>query len=610
MVAVKIQTAHTPLIVLGIYRPTDNNADYSTSMCDAISSIARKFPNSPLWIAGDTNLPDIDWKTSTVLKHQYTKQINELFLDTFSMLGLSQMVTFQTRLDNILDIFLTNRPSLVNRCEPVPGVSDHDVAVYVNSDILPKRQRPIQRKIHIWRKADTEQIQEELATFADEMQTQHNPDTPVETLWALLTAKCQNVLSNHVPTRLSSQRYNQPWANGIIRNLSRKKKKYFKKAQRTKSACDMAKYREIKKLAQSECRKAYYGYINSMIGENNKNEGNLKKFWSFIKSKKKDNSGVAPLTKNGIVHSDSQTKADILNMQFSSVFTDGDTNNVLSLGMSPYSDFPHIRVSEAGVRKLLEAVKPHKATGPDGIPARLLKDYAAELAPVLTLIYQASLNQGTVPADWKHAWVIPVYKKGTRTTASNYRPISLTSISCKTLEHIVHSNLMDHLEQHNILSDYQHGFRKRRSCETQLIQAVDDLAMCLNEGGQIDAVLLDFSKAFDKVSHHHLATKLHHYGVRGKMLDWVKSFLSSRTQEVILEGKRSSSAAVTSGVPQGSVLGPILFLCYINDLPDQVSSTVRLFADDCLLYRNINSRDDADKLQDDIYKLQMWEKNG
>ena len=458
MVGVKIQTAQPhPLVVLGVYRPTDNNSDYTNCMCDAISSIARKFPNSPLWIAGDTNLPDVNWQTNTISKHQYTKQINELFIDTFAMLGLSQMVTFPTRLHNTLDVFLTNRPSLVNRCEPIPGVSDHDAAVYVNSDIVPKRQRPVQRKIHIWKKADTELIKEDLAAFAEEMQTRYNPETPVETLWALFTAKCQSVLANHVPTKLSSQRYNQPWANGKIRNLSRKKKKCYKKAQRTKSDQDIAKYRATKKLVQSECRKAYYQYINSMIGESNQNGGNLKKFWSFIKS---DNNGVAPLKKNGIVHSDSQTKADILNTQFSSVFTKGGKINVPNLGTCKYSVLPDITVCETGVRKL-EAVKPHKATGPDAIPARLLKDYAAEIAPVLTLIYQSSLDQGTVPVDWKHAWVIPVYKKGDRGSPSNYRPISLTSISCKTLEHIIHSNFMDHLENLNILTDYQHGFRKQ-----------------------------------------------------------------------------------------------------------------------------------------------------
>ena len=225
-------------------------------------------------------------------------------------------------------------------------------------------------------------------------------------------------MTNNVPTKLSSQRYNQPWANGKISNLSKKKKKYYKKAQRTKSDQDMAKYRATKKLVQSECRKAYYQYINSMIGVSNQNGGNLKKFWYFIKSKKNDNSGVAPLKNNDIVQSDSQTKADILNTQFSSVFMKGDKSNVPNLGTSKYTVLPDITVCETGVRKILEAVKPHKATGPDTIPARLLKDYAGEIAPVLTLIYQASLDQGTVPVDWKHAWVIPVYKKGDRGSPS------------------------------------------------------------------------------------------------------------------------------------------------------------------------------------------------
>ena len=143
MVGVKIQTAEPhPLVILGVYMPTGNNSDYTNCMCDAISSIASKFPNSHLWIAGDTNLTNVNWQTNTISKHQYIKQINEFFIDTFAMLGLSHMVTFPTRLDNTLDVLLTNRPSLVNRCEPIPGVSDHDAAVYVNSDIVRKRQRP------------------------------------------------------------------------------------------------------------------------------------------------------------------------------------------------------------------------------------------------------------------------------------------------------------------------------------------------------------------------------------------------------------------------------------------------------------------------------------
>ena len=227
----------------------------------------------------------------------------------------------------------------------------------------------------------------------------------------------------------------------------------------------------------------------------------------------------------------------------------------------------------------------------------------------MTLIFQASLQQGEVPDDWKQANVAPIFKKGDRSTAANYRPISLTSVCSKILEHIIHSQIMRHLDIHQIQSDQQHGFRKKRSCESQLILTVQDLAAALEENEQMDAILLDFSKAFDKVSHQRLAIKLDHYGIRCNLLQWIKSFLANRTQQVFVEGNTSSPAPHTSGVPQGTVLGPLLFLIYINDLPLKVSSTTRLFAHDSLLYRRIKSPEDARILQEDLDKLQEWEKD-
>ena len=141
-----------------------------------------------------------------------------------------------------------------------------------------------------------------------------------------------------------------------------------------------------------------------------------------------------------------------------------------------------------------------------------------------------------------------------------------------------------HFEKNSILTDCQHGFRKRRSCETQLILTIDDLARGLNDKQQIDAILLDFSKAFDKVPHQLLLLKLNHYGVRGNILSWIEDFLSARTQEVVIEGSKSTPSPVSSGVPQGTVLGPLLFLAYINDMPECVGSEIKLFADDSLLY--------------------------
>jgi hypothetical protein len=178
------------------------------------------------------------------------------------------------------------------------------------------------------------------------------------------------------------------------------------------------------------------------------------------------------------------------------------------------------------------------------------------------------------------------------------------------MEHIVLSHMAKHLADNNIIIDQQHGFRQKLSCETQLIQATHDWTEVLNRGGQTDVLLLDFSKAFDKVPHHRLSIKLDYYGIRGKTLHWIENFLSGREQCVAVNGTHSKWTPVTSGVPQGSVLGPTLFLVYINDIASDVSSTLRLFADDSILYKEINSTDDQIQLQNDLQKVLIGPTSG
>ena len=178
------------------------------------------------------------------------------------------------------------------------------------------------------------------------------------------------------------------------------------------------------------------------------------------------------------------------------------------------------------------------------------------------------MTTGKIPEDWKHANVCPVFKKGNKHNAINYRPISLTCILCKIMEHIIASSMMDHLENNNILYDLQHGFRTSRSCETQLVSFIQELAKNNNHNIQTDIIVMDFAKAFDKVPHKRLLSKLNYYGIEYNTLKWIEDCLTSHT--VIIDGVQSEKIHVTSGIPQGTVLGPILFLVYTNDFNEYI----------------------------------------
>ena len=268
---------------------------------------------------------------------------------------------------------------------------------------------------------------------------------------------------------------------------------------------------------------------------------------------------------------------------------------------------PDISITTTGTENLLKNLNPNKASGPDEISPKLLKELHHEIAPILTKLFKSSLHSGIVPDDWKSALVAPVYKKGPKCKPSNYRPISLTCIASKLMEHILVSNIMTHFDSNDILSPFQHGFRSKHSCETQLISFTQEIFDNLEDGKQTDLIIMDFSKAFDKVDHNLLIDKLFNLGVNLKAVSWIKSFLQNRNQSVVVEGKQSPSVPVMSGVPQGSVLGPCLFLAYINDLPDSLKSRARLFADDTIVYLTINSPSDPEILQADLHELEKWE---
>ena len=220
-----------------------------------------------------------------------------------------------------------------------------------------------------------------------------------------------------------------------------------------------------------------------------------KSLWTFISKLRQDNQGIGDLHVSGSIVSDDVLKAEALNEQFNSVYTEEGSIPLPNLGESPYGKIERLQISISGVLDQLNKLNPSNAQGPDGIPPWFLNTYAAQLVPILHNIFQLSVYSSQVPEAWKHANVTAIFKKGSRTEAANYRPISLRSVASKLLEHIIHSHVMKHLELHNILTDSQHGFRDKRSTETQLIQTMHDISKSLDKKETADMAILDFTKA-------------------------------------------------------------------------------------------------------------------
>ena len=606
--ACKMFTSNNPPIILNaIYRPPSSSLQYTLDICDEIEKTYKNHKNSILWTLGDFNLPDIDWTLLTTQGNRNLLDINQRYIDMSTHASQEQAIKEPTRDNNILDLFFTNRPNFITNIKNLPALGDHDIP-FIKTNISVKLWKKPKRQIWLWNKTNIPDLHKNAQYFKKSFLSKHSSKDPVDTLWICIKSNLISLMENFVPTKTTSTQYRQPWLDNTTQRLCKQKNRWYQKTKKSTSQKIKNKYQELKRQCRKACREARHKYVNSLFDA----EGNCNKnrFWQYVKSKRKDNVGNPPLyDSDHNLHTDPCKKAEILNSQFSSVFSPIHKTNIFT-GETNYNEMDTITVNENGVYKLLHNINPHKATGPDTIPGRLLKELAAHLAPVYTILFQASLNQGTLPSDWKTAHVTPIFKKGDPKEACNYRPVSLTSISCKLLEHIIHSNVMKHLDLNKILTSCQHGFRKRRSCETQLISTFHDLSKGIDHNKQTDVILLDFSKAFDKVSHFTLLNKLHLYGINKGIILWMRDFLLGRTQRVLIDNKYSSFSPVTSGVPQGSVLGPLLFLIYINDLPSVVSKDthVKLFADDSVVYRSINSKSDCEILQKDLNNLQQWER--
>ena len=272
----------------------------------------------------------------------------------------------------------------------------------------------------------------------------------------------------------------------------------------------------------------------------------------------------------------------ILNQYFATVFTEEDLGDMPVPTNMCNSDevMDEIDTSQSAVYQKLRNLDPEKEVGDDNINPAILRNVADQFAVPLSIIFTTSMKSGKIPQDWRTANVTPIYKKGSKNIASNYRPISLTSQVGKVMEKLVKESIVAHLNKRNLIRESQHGFMEGKSCLTNLLSSLETATSYSDQGLPVDILYLDFSKAFDKVPHQRLITKLKAHGIGDTVANWVKGWLTDREQRVTIKGKQSPWLPVKSGVPQGSVLGPTLFVVYINDIDDNICSHILKFADD------------------------------
>ena len=302
--------------------------------------------------------------------------------------------------------------------------------------------------------------------------------------------------------------------------------------------------------------------------------------------------------------------ADLLNKHFHSIYTKEPDKELPEFNKRTNTNFcinDFLRtISLTEIREKIKRLNDSKSPGANGIHPLILKNCADSIVMPIKIIFEKSLMERRISELWRIANVIQIFKKGCRSDRRNYRPVSLTSIICKILEGFMRDGIMKYLIDNSLLYRDQHGFVPKKSCVTNLLETLDFLTEELSRGNNLDEILLDFSKAFDLVPHHRLVHKLRGYGFSEELVDWVKDYLSFRRQRVVMGEVNSDWVEVSSGVSQGSVLGPLLFVLYINDLPDRINNKIKLYADDSKILAVIKDWEDAIRLQDNLSSICQW----
>lgn len=592
------------LLIVGLcYRSPTSTVDNDNKLLHLLEKATHSRSSHTL-IMGDFNYPDIDYVKGLVTAGDADP--SALFFLKTQDLCLFQHVSEPTRIrqhqvPSTLDYLFTSDDNLiddVNYDTPL-GKSDHVVLTWkllLRVCDIPSRQR----KLNFYR-GNYDTIQNNLSMI--DWTERWNGKTVAE-MWDDFKMTLTDQVDLHIPLKAALNK-KKKYLSKKIRKLIKDRGKAWQKYRQNRSGKNFENYKRIRNEVNSKIRQEE-DYQRKRILQGFK--GNQKRFYGYMRNMQSVKDNVTSLKKdNGEMTTSDQETANLLSDYFKEVYTVEDTNSLPTVADSDSTwNDNELQFTEAIVMEKLQKLKTDKSPGPDGIHPLLLKECAPVLAEPLSLIYQQSYATGTLPMDWKTANVVPIYKKGSRCDKGNYRPVSLTSVPCKVMENIVKEGLSKYLLTNTIPCKEQHGFTNGRSCLTNLLETFENWTKALDEGYGLDVVYLDYRKAFDSVPHRRLLEKLKGVGISGRLLLWLEDFLVSRTMKVGVRGAFSQLQAVLSGVPQGSVLGPLLFLLFVNELPTWILNNIRMFDDDTKLWCRIKQESDDVTLQQNIDYLSTW----
>ena len=604
-ITLKIKGKDNDLYISNIYRSPNSSPDNYKMLNNFIAKIAEYNGKKLL---SDFNYPNINWKTLS----GDSKVSDSEFLNCLGNNFLIQNVDSPTRArgnqnPHILDLVLTDDDFVdsINYFSPI-GKSDHSVLSitcrwnYIYSDNTDKYNYS-KGNYCSFRKYMIRNWEQEFNICSDN----------IDDYWVRLDTIIKEGMDNYIPkVESNSWKKKSSWNHPI----SAETKNYIKKKHRFQETRDIkyeTEYKILRNLVRKESRKANKKEQKDVAKSCKENP---KKIWNYIKSKSKCVNGIGDIkitdSDGAKILCDDQEKSNAFVNYFSSVFTlekDDVTERMENNPKINYNMLDLVITEKMVLDKLLK-LKVDKSPGPDCLHPRLLREIANELAYPLAFIFNISLKSGTLPEEWKTSIVAAIHKKGSKSDIANYRPVSLTCVACKIQESIIRDHIMQHFLENRLFSNKQYGFIKGRSTSLQLLKLLDEWTRSLEEGGHIDVIYTDFEKAFDKVPHKRLLQKLDAYGISKDIVKWIKEFLCYRKHRVRINGKFSEWRSVLSGIPQGSVLGPLLFIIYINDLPESCDESVGLllFADDSKLYKHIKNENDNTLLQKVCCQLQDW----